>query len=119
MIRAIVILVIAGVAGLMAYMAFIGECTGGSVVQSEEQCQQSGGLSGDVCREVFARANDVARNAGTVYTDRDECFRIFGNCLNHATVVSGYVPQPAGFCVKAGGGSLQSMVPVYRATAAR
>jgi uncharacterized protein YgiB involved in biofilm formation len=117
--RAIVILFIAGVAGLMAYLAFVGECPGGSVVRSEEQCQQSSGFSGDICRQVFARANEVARSAGTVYIDRDECFRVFGNCLNHASIVGGYVPQPAGFCVKAGGGTLQSMAPVYRGAAAR
>jgi uncharacterized protein YgiB involved in biofilm formation len=119
MIRAVVILVIAGIGGLMAYLALDGECTSGAVVRSEEQCRETGGFGGDLCRQVFSRANDVARNAGTVYTDRDECFRVFGNCLNHATVVSGYVPQPAGFCVKAAGGTIQSMVPVYRGAAAR
>jgi uncharacterized protein YgiB involved in biofilm formation len=119
MIRAIVVLVIAGIAGLMGYLAFVGECPGGTVARSEEQCRQSGGFSGDLCREIFARANEVARSAGTVYIDRDECFRVFGNCLNHASIVGGYVPQPAGFCVKAAGGALQSMVPVYRAGTAR
>jgi uncharacterized protein YgiB involved in biofilm formation len=117
--KAIVILIIAGIAGFMAYLAFVGECPGGAVVRSEEQCAGSGGLGTDLCRQVFARANEVARSAGTVYIDRDECFRAFGNCLNHATIVGGYVPQPAGFCVKAGGGALQSMVPVYRPAAAR
>jgi uncharacterized protein YgiB involved in biofilm formation len=119
MIKAVVVLVIAGIAGLMAYLAFVGECPGGAVVRSEEQCQQSSGLGSDLCRQVFARANEVARTAGTVYIDRNECFRVFGNCLNHATIVGGYVPQPAGFCVRAGGGTLQSMVPIYRNAAAR
>lgn len=117
--RAAVLLIIAGIAGLMAYLAYVGECTGGSVVRSEEQCTGSSGLSRDLCRQIFARANEVARGSGTVYIDRDECFRVFGNCLNHATVVGGYTPQPAGFCVKANGGALLSMVPVYKGAAAR
>jgi uncharacterized protein YgiB involved in biofilm formation len=117
--RWLVFLIIGGIAGLFGYLALVGECPGGTVVRSQQQCQDSGGLSGDLCRQVFARANDVARNAGTVYIDRDECFRVFGNCLNHATIVGGYVPQPAGFCVKASGGTVQSVVPVYRQAAAR
>ncbi len=119
MIRAVVVLVIAGVAGVMGYFAIVGECPGGVVVRSEEQCQQSGGLGRDLCRQVFARAGEVARSAGTVYIDRDECFRVFGNCLNHATIVGGYVPQPAGFCVRADGGTLRAMTPIYRNAAVR
>lgn len=119
MIRAGVVLVIAGIAGLMAYLAYTGECPGGVVVRTEAQCRQSASLGDSLCRAVFARANEVARGAGTVYIDRDECFRVFGNCLNHASITGGYVPEPAGFCVRTGGGAIQSMVPVYRAAAAR
>jgi uncharacterized protein YgiB involved in biofilm formation len=119
MIRAAVVLVIAGVAGLMAYLAFVGECPGGAVVRTEEQCAASGGLPRELCRTVFSRAAEVARSAGTVYTDRDQCYREFGACLAHATLVGGYVPQPAGFCVKANGSALASMVPIYRGAAAR
>jgi uncharacterized protein YgiB involved in biofilm formation len=119
MIRAVVLLVIAGVAGVMAYAALRGECPGGAVVTDEAHCARSGGFSAALCRQVFARANEVARGAGTVYIDRDECFRVFGNCLDHASIVGGYTPRPAGFCVKAAGGVLQSMVPVYRGAAAR
>jgi uncharacterized protein YgiB involved in biofilm formation len=119
MIRAVVFLVIAGVAGLMGYVALVGECPGGAVVRSQEQCNDTSGFSRDICAAVFARALDVARNAGTVYTDRNACFREFGNCLDHATVVGGHVPQPAGFCVKVAGGTLAAILPVYRGAAAR
>jgi uncharacterized protein YgiB involved in biofilm formation len=119
MIRAVVFLVIAGVAGLMAYLAYVGECPGGTVVRSPEQCATASGLGPDICHAVFAQALDVARRAGAVYTDRNACFREFGNCLDHATVVGGYVPQPAGFCVNVAGGRLASMIPVYRGAAAR
>jgi uncharacterized protein YgiB involved in biofilm formation len=119
MIRAGVVLVILGVAGVMLWQAVRGECPGGTIVRSEAQCASEAGLGGALCGRIFERANAVARAAATVYTDREECFRIFGNCLDHATVVGGYAPRPAGFCVQTDGAALQSMVPVYRAAAAR
>jgi uncharacterized protein YgiB involved in biofilm formation len=116
-IRALILLFIAGVAGLIGYLAFVGECTGGTVVRSEQNCRES--LSQGLCRTIFARANDVARNAGSVYMNPTECCIAFGNCLNHATIVGGYVPAPAGFCVKSSGQTVSSMEPLYRRAAAR
>jgi hypothetical protein len=115
--KAVIILFIAGVAGLIGYLAFTGECPGGSVVRSEEQCREL--LSQGLCRTVFSRAKDVAQGANSVYMDPVECSVQFGPCLNHATIVGGYVPAPAGFCVKVSGDSLTSMQPVYRRAAAR
>ncbi len=117
MMRALIMLFIAGVAGLIGYLAFTGECPGGTVVRSEEQCRET--LSQGLCRTIFSRANAVARNAGSVYMNPTECSIAFGNCLNHATIVGGYVPAPAGFCVKTSGESLSSMEPIYRRAAAR
>jgi uncharacterized protein YgiB involved in biofilm formation len=117
--RAVVFLIIAGIAGVMAYLMFIGECPGGSVVRSEEQCSASGGFSGDLCRTIFARANDVARNSGSVYPDPLKCAAQFGACLPHATVVGNFVPTPYGFCVKTNGNALVSMEPVYRTASAQ
>lgn len=117
MIRALILLFIAGVAGLIAYLAFVGECTGGTVVRSEQQCREN--LSQGLCRTIFARANDVARNAGSVYMSPTECSVAFGSCLDHATIVGGYVPAPAGFCVRASGETLSSMQPIYRRAASR
>jgi uncharacterized protein YgiB involved in biofilm formation len=117
MIRALILLFIAGVAGLIGYLAFVGECPGGTVVRSEETCRES--LNQGLCRTIFARANDVARNAGSVYMNPTECSIAFGNCLNHATIVGGYVPAPAGFCVKSSGQTVSSMEPLYRRAAAR
>jgi uncharacterized protein YgiB involved in biofilm formation len=117
--KAVVLLIIAGIAGLMAYFAFIGECPGGAVVRSEEQCRGDAGISSGLCRTIFARANEVARNANSVYQDPTECSIQFGSCLPHATIVGGYVPAPAGFCVKTNGTALTAMEPVYRRAAAR
>jgi hypothetical protein len=117
--RAVVILFIAAVAGLMAYLTYTGECPGGAVVRTQEQCRADSGLSPEICRLVFERALTVARNAGSVYSEPGQCRILFGECLDHATIVGGYVPRPHGFCVKAEGGVLTSMVPVYRQAAAR
>jgi uncharacterized protein YgiB involved in biofilm formation len=117
--KAVVILVIAGIAGLMAYLAFVGECPGGAVVRSEEQCRGEAALSASLCRTIFARANEVARSANSVYQDPTECSVQFGQCLPHATLIGGYVPAPAGFCVKTNGNALVAMEPIYRRAAAR
>jgi uncharacterized protein YgiB involved in biofilm formation len=120
MMRGVVILFIAGVAGLMAYLAFVGECTGGKVVRNEEGCRTEQGFSAELCRMVFARALEVARNASTVYTDPQQCSIAFGPCLEHATIVSGWVPRPHGFCLMVeGNGRLASMTPTYQRAGAR
>jgi uncharacterized protein YgiB involved in biofilm formation len=116
-IRALVLLFIAGVAGLIGYLAFVDECPGGTVVRSEENCRES--LIRDLCRTIFTRANAVARNASSVYMNPVECSVAFGNCLDHATIVGGYVPAPAGFCIKASGETISSMEPIYRRASAR
>jgi uncharacterized protein YgiB involved in biofilm formation len=115
--RAVVILIIAGIAGLMAYLFVVGECQGGVVVRSEEQCRSS--LNATLCQTIFARANDVARNASSVYMDPVECSRQFGPCLEHATRTGGWTPRPFGFCIQSEGARLVSMVPVYRADGGR
>ena len=112
--KAVVFLVIAGIAGLMAYFAFVGECPGGAIVRSEEQCRGEAGLSLNLCRTVFARANEVARNANSVYQDPMACSVQFGQCLPHATLIGGYVPAPAGFCIKTTNDELTAMEPLYR-----
>jgi uncharacterized protein YgiB involved in biofilm formation len=117
MMRALILLFIAGVAGLIGYLAFVGECTGGTVVRSEAQCREN--LSQGLCRTIFARANEVARSTGSVYMNPTECSVAFGSCLDHATIVGGYVPAPAGFCVRASGDTLTGMEPVYRRAAVR
>jgi uncharacterized protein YgiB involved in biofilm formation len=119
MIKAVVILVIAGIAGLMAYLALVGECPGGKVVFSPDDC--IGKLKPGECNEVFARADEVARTAGTVFIDPVECSRQFGPCLEHAVRVGGWTPRPAGFCVNriVGVARPLAIAPVYRADGGR
>jgi hypothetical protein len=115
--RAFIFLFLASVAGFLGYLAFVGECTAGNVVRNERQCRET--LSTALCRTIFSRANSVACNAGSVYMNPTECSVAFGNCLDHATIVGGYVPAPAGFCVRTSGDTLASMEPIYRRAAAR
>lgn len=117
--RAVVFLIMAGIAGVMGYLMFVGECAGGTVVRSPEQCSQSSGLSGELCRIIFAHANEVARNSGAVYPDPLKCAEQYGPCMPHATVATAFVPVPYAFCVKNSGNALLSMVPVYRTAAAQ
>jgi uncharacterized protein YgiB involved in biofilm formation len=122
MIRLAVVAIIAGVAGIMLWQARSGECPGGTVVFSLEDC--AGKLPGLACKQIYERADAVARRAGTVYQDPVECSTRFGPCLEHALVVGGWTPRPAGFCVLRAAGSNttdQSLTiqPVYRADGGR
>ena len=117
MMRAAIVLFIAGVAGVIGWIAWFGECRGGVVVRAEADCRER--LTGDLCRAVFARAPEVARNAATVYMDPVECSRIHGPCLEHAVRTGGWTPRPHGFCVTAEQGRIAGMVPVYRSDGGR
>jgi uncharacterized protein YgiB involved in biofilm formation len=117
-IRALILLFIAGVAGLILYLAFTGECPGGTVLRTLESCPEK--LGPIACQQVRSRAKEVAQSAGTVYMDPVQCSVDFGPCLNHATIIGGYVPAPAGFCVlRLKGGSVVDISPLYRRAAAR
>jgi uncharacterized protein YgiB involved in biofilm formation len=115
--KAVTILIIAGIAGFMAYLAYVGECPGGTVVRSEQQCLDT--LNAAVCTTIFSRAKEVAENSNTVYMNPIECSTLFGACLNHATIIGGYTPTPARFCIKNNGTSLTSMEPIYQRAGAR
>ncbi|MGL5116729.1 MAG: DUF1190 domain-containing protein [Beijerinckiaceae bacterium] len=112
--RAIPFVLIGGVAAFMATMAFRGECPGGVVVTSEENCRATGGVSAGLCSTVYSRAVDVARNSGSVYQDEAKCSQQYGSCLPHGRVLGSFVPVPAGFCVQSSGDLLTEMTPVYR-----
>jgi uncharacterized protein YgiB involved in biofilm formation len=116
-VKAIVILVIAGIAGLMAYVAFIGECPGGVAIRSEQQCAAS--LNETICRTVFSRAKEVAENSATVFMSPVECSTQFGPCLDHAKIIGGYSPTPVGFCVRTSGNAVTGMEPLYQRAGAR
>ncbi len=109
----IVILLVVGVAGVMAFMAWRGECPGGSVVFSESQCRQSGSFDANICGLIFRAADSVLARASTVYSDEQNCMRDHERCVRSART-QGFTPVPAGFCVQVGGGEITRQEPVYR-----
>jgi uncharacterized protein YgiB involved in biofilm formation len=115
--KAVAILLIAGITGFMAYLGLVGECPGGTVVRSQQQCREA--LSQVICEAIFARAKDVAENSNTVYMNPTECSAVFGSCMNNLRVVGGYSPTPARFCVKSSGNTVTSIDPIYQRAGAR
>jgi hypothetical protein len=112
-VKAIVVLLIVGVAGFMAYRAFAGECQGGHVFTSEAQCRQSGAISTVACATVFGQADSVTGRGATVFSSEQLCLGSHDACVR-SSVAQGFTPVPAGFCVKASGNSVTSQEPVYR-----
>lgn len=113
--RYLAILIVIGVAGLMGFLWFRGECPGAKLVTTEAQCLAEAGFPAAFCREMQRRALTVAQTANTVYTDATACRNDFGECLPHGINRGGYVPRPHGFCVSADSdGLIATMVPVYR-----
>jgi uncharacterized protein YgiB involved in biofilm formation len=110
--KAVVILIIAGISGFMAYLYYIGECPGGVAIRSEQQCSAS--FNDVICKTVFSRAKEVAENSATVFMNPIECSTQFGTCLDHAKIIGGYSPRPVGFCVRASGNSVTAMEPLYQ-----
>jgi len=117
--RNLVLLFIAGIAGLIGYIIVQGECPGAVAIRTEEQCRAASGMNPSLCQTIFSRASAVARNSASVYPDEITCSTQFGACLPHATVAMAFVPVPAGFCVKIANNSVTSMEPFYTPAAAR
>ena len=111
--RIVVFLLIAGVAAFMGFIALRGECPGGSIVMSEAQCRAASTLGVEACATVFRDAERITRAAPTVFTDEQRCLAGHDACIR-SSVVQGYTPVPAGFCVVASGNAVTRQEPVYR-----
>ncbi len=111
--KVVVALVIAGVAGLMAFVFWRGECAGGSVVTSQAQCLRTSGFSAATCEAIFEAAERVTRAAATVYPMRDRCLQDYERCVP-SSQTQGFTPVPAGFCVTASASAVTRREPVYR-----
>ncbi len=107
------LLFIAGVVGLMGFFALRGECPGGVVVISEDQCAASGSVSRTACRTIFRDADRVTQASGTVFSDLQRCQANHDRCVP-SSVTQGFAPVPAGFCVTAIGDAVTRQEPVYR-----
>lgn len=107
---AIVGTAIAGIAGLMLYLwTGGGECAGGTVIRSVQQCIASG-RSGATCEELMASANQALARSGPVSATSEQCETQFGTCQQSLSV-TGYVPRATGFCLPRD--PTQHIVPLY------
>ena len=103
-------MVVAGVAGLMVYLwTSGGECAGGTVMRTTEQCRASG-RSGEVCAGLLASAHAELARSGPVSSTREQCEDQFGTCQPSAST-AGFVPRASGFCLRPG--ATQHIVPLY------
>lgn len=107
--KVIILALIIGIAGAMAFFAFRGECSGGTVFASEAACLASGQFPAAFCRDGFAEAQRAAREDQAPFATQDECLRSFPRCMPHGRVVSGHVAVPRGACLASG----QPGRPVY------
>ncbi|HRK23856.1 MAG TPA: hypothetical protein PLQ11_02780 [Beijerinckiaceae bacterium] len=111
--KAIVFVVIGGVAALLGWLFFQPECFQGVVVASEHACVQVPGFDRQFCERAFARPEEAIFRAGSFYQTRDDCLRRHTDCIEFPGV-HGYTPKPTGYCVLRGAdGSLAGMKPVY------
>ncbi|QCK87656.1 DUF1190 domain-containing protein [Phreatobacter aquaticus] len=101
---------IIGVAGVMAYVwSSGGDCAGGTVLRSIDQCVASG-RTGSTCNELMGAANAMLARTGPVSSTREQCEGQYGTCQqSHAT--EGFVPRASGFCLSSD--PKQHIVPLY------
>jgi len=111
--KAVVILFIAGVAGVMAFFAWQGECPGGTIVTSEAGCLSSGAISTAACASIFRQADAVSARAATVFSDEQRCLAAHERCLR-SQVATGFSPAASGFCVAVDGERITRQEPIYR-----
>ncbi len=111
--RIVVFLFIAGVAAFMGFIALRGECPGGAIVMSASQCRAASAMSAEACATVFRDADRITRAAATVFTDEQRCLAGYDACTR-SSVVQGFTPVPAGFCVVVTGSTITRQEPIYR-----
>lgn len=111
--KALVFVLIAGVAGLMFYLALRGDCADGVATYGEASCLSEGRLPADICRMAHARAAQVTAEAATVYPSEARCLQDYAIC-RHSAVTQGWTPEPAGFCIRHAGGAITAQTPLYR-----
>lgn len=110
MLKALVFLIVAGVAGLLAWSFFQPECQGGSVVSTQAACMALPGFSPRDCEQAFERA----RMQASVYPNRQDCEQAFPVCDERRSAPIGFSPRPAAYCVWKGAGGEGLGQPVFK-----
>lgn len=96
-----VTLVVAGIAGGMAYVWLSGgDCPGGTELPSERACIASG-RSAEQCRSLLAEAHGLLARSGPVYATRESCQDRHGTCQESRSA-AGFTPRATGFCLLPG-----------------
>ncbi len=111
--RIVVFLLIAGVAAFMGFIALRGECPGRTIVMSEARCRATATVSAEACATVFRDADRITRTAATVFTDEQRCLASHDACIR-SSVVQGFTPVPAGFCITVNGNTVTRQELIYR-----
>jgi uncharacterized protein YgiB involved in biofilm formation len=109
--KALTLLIILGIAGMMGYFALRGECPGGRVILDASECRGAG-FDRARCEEALRIGQHKARNDYPPFADFEACQRQFSRCEPHGAVASGFVPRPRGICLIAQGSQLDA-TPVY------
>jgi uncharacterized protein YgiB involved in biofilm formation len=109
--KAVILLVILGIAGMMGYFAWRGECPGGQVIRDSAECRGAG-FDLARCEAALRAGRQKARMDYPPFADLETCQRQFPRCEAHGAVASGFVPVPRGICLVATGGTLAA-TPVY------
>lgn len=113
MLKVIVFLLIAGIAGVMGFMAWRGECASGYVFATVDECAAQGSFRPEACREMFTMAAETVGHAATVFPTEQACRDQFEVCIPHK-MVSGFTPVPAAYCVSRVRSRMMPPEPIYR-----
>ena len=107
---AVVLLVVLGVAAILAYtMLTGGDCAGATVYRDVAACV-AGGRGEARCLGDLAEADRRLTQSGPVFDIRQQCEDRYPSC-QPAAGATGFVPRATGFCVRPG--PPERVVPVF------
>jgi uncharacterized protein YgiB involved in biofilm formation len=90
--------VIAGIAGLMIYLASGGsECEGGRTFRTLADCEKAGEPA-RLCRDWLADANRQLSRRGPFHITQEACTEAHVTC-QRADIPAGFAPRAQGFCL--------------------
>lgn len=99
--RIVILIALAAVAAILGYFWHRGECPGGQVFETKEQCEAAG-IGPAFCAGSFAESRRKATLEYAPFPNQNDCLMQFPRCEPHARVVGGFVPVPRGVCVSRG-----------------
>lgn len=101
---------IAGAAGLMAYLWITGgDCPDGAIYRNLDMCRD-GGRTAERCNQIMAEANQMLARSGPVHNTREQCEERFVTCQG-SIGATGFVPRATGFCIRRG--PPETIVPLF------